>query len=139
MDTVWRSFPYCCRSDSPTTVTTGAGSTGRSPFLRLERLNAASQIKPPPTRGDRRESVEERVKRMRERLAQGGEVAQGVVRELFPGGVWLYPDPDGKRHLGAYAVTADPQLEAFVGVSFLIRGSILFRRYRTLPMCPKRT
>jgi hypothetical protein len=40
------------------------------------------------------------------RLAQGGEVARSVVRELFPGGIWLYPDPDGGRHLWAYAQTA---------------------------------
>ena len=46
--------------------------------------------------------------RMLERLARGGEVAQGVVRDLFPGGIWLYPDPNGGRFLWANAQTALP-------------------------------
>jgi hypothetical protein len=34
-----------------------------------------------------------------------GEIAQGVLRDLFPTGFWLYPDPNGKRHLWAHAMT----------------------------------
>ena len=45
---------------------------------------------------------------MLKRLEQGGEVAQGVVRELFPAGIRLYPDPDGGRFLWAHAVTTVP-------------------------------
>jgi hypothetical protein len=52
------------------------------------------------------ESVERRVERILERLAQGGEIAQSVVRELFPDGLWLYPDPEGGRFLWAAAQTA---------------------------------
>ena len=45
--------------------------------------------------------------RVRELLAKGREVAQSVVRELlFPGGIWLYPDPDGGRFPWAYAQIA---------------------------------
>jgi hypothetical protein len=54
------------------------------------------------------ESVEGRVARMLERLEQGGEVAQGVVRELFLGGITLYPDPDSGRFLWAHARTTLP-------------------------------
>jgi len=43
---------------------------------------------------------------MRERLAKGGEIAQGVVRELFPAGIWLSPDPNGGRFHWANARTA---------------------------------
>jgi hypothetical protein len=45
---------------------------------------------------------------MLKRLEQGGEVAQGVVRELFPGGITLYPDPEGGRFLWAHARTTMP-------------------------------
>ena len=79
----------------------------------LEQLKAVANIKP-LIRKAPAESVERRVERMRERLAQGGEVAQGVVKELFPRGVWLYRDPNGGRYLWAYAETADPQLPSLV-------------------------
>ena len=45
---------------------------------------------------------------MRAQLAQGGERAQGVLRELFPVGFWLYPDPNGGRYLWAVTQTALP-------------------------------
>ena len=45
---------------------------------------------------------------MLKRLEQGGEVAQGVVRELFPAGIRLYPDPDSGRFLWAHARTTLP-------------------------------
>jgi hypothetical protein len=48
-----------------------------------------AQHKPAATGKALAESVERRVERIRERLAEGGEVAQGVVREIFPGGIWL--------------------------------------------------
>jgi DNA-binding transcriptional MocR family regulator len=41
-------------------------------------------------------SAERRVELMRERLAKGGEVANAVLRELFPRGLWLQPDDSGK-------------------------------------------
>lgn len=44
--------------------------------------------------------------RLRAQLAKGGEIAQGVLRDLFPTGLWLYPDPQGKRHLWAATQTA---------------------------------
>jgi hypothetical protein len=84
-------------------------------MVELERLKAIMQLKPQATHRDLHESIEQRVARMRERLAQGGEVAQGVVRELFPAGYGCYPDPDGRRFLWAYAVTADPQLASLTG------------------------
>ena len=34
------------------------------------------------------------------------EIAQGVVREIFPEGIWLYRDPENSRQLCAYAQTA---------------------------------
>jgi hypothetical protein len=58
------------------------------------------------------ENVEQRVERLRELLAKAGEIAQGVVRKLFPDGIWLYPDPEGGRHLWAYAQTATDRLTA---------------------------
>lgn len=79
----------------------------------LEQLKAMSQTKPQPRRAQQ-ESVERRVARMLEKLAQGGEVAQGVVRDLFPGGIWLSPDPNGGRFLWATAQTAMPRLETLV-------------------------
>jgi hypothetical protein len=33
---------------------------------------------------------------MRERLAQGGDIARGVLRELFPNEIWLQPDTSGR-------------------------------------------
>ena len=54
------------------------------------------------------ETLKGRIARLLERLDQGGEVAQGVVRELFPGGIWLYPDPNGGSFLWARAQTALP-------------------------------
>jgi hypothetical protein len=53
-----------------------------------------------------RESMERRLARMRAQLRQGGEIAQGVLLELFPGGFWLYPDPDAGRYLWAVTQTA---------------------------------
>jgi hypothetical protein len=76
----------------------------------LGQLKAMSQTKSQPRRAPLA-SVERRVTRMLEKLAQGGEVAQGVVRELFPGGIWLSADPDGGRFLWATAQTAMPRLE----------------------------
>lgn len=37
-----------------------------------------------------------------------GEIAQGVLRELFPRGIWLEPDHNGGRFLWAMAQTAWP-------------------------------
>jgi hypothetical protein len=50
--------------------------------------------------------MERRLARMRAQLRQGGEIAQGVLLELFPGGFWLYPDPDGGGYLWAVTQTA---------------------------------
>ncbi len=77
-----------------------------------DQLKALTQVKPLAPRKAPQESVERRVERMLERLGQGGEVAQGVVRELFPGGIWLYPDTNGGRYLWAHAQTAMPNLAA---------------------------
>ncbi len=74
----------------------------------LERLKALSQEVVRAPRRAHQESVGGRVARMLGRLEQGGEVAQGVVRELFPGGILLYPDPDGGRFLWAHARTTLP-------------------------------
>lgn len=74
----------------------------------LERLKALSQEVVQALRRAHQESVEGRIARMLKRLEEGGEVAQGVVRELFPGGIWLHPDPDGGRFLWAHAQTALP-------------------------------
>jgi len=79
----------------------------------LEQLKSLSQTKPQP-RTAPQESVEQRVARMLDRLSQGGDIAQGTVRELFPGGIWLYPDPEGGRHLWAVAQTATPPLQTLL-------------------------
>jgi len=42
---------------------------------------------------------------MLKRLEQGGEVAQGVVRELFPGGITRRSWVRDLRHFGALGVT----------------------------------
>jgi hypothetical protein len=39
-------------------------------------------------------------------LGAGCETAQGVACELFPGGIWLHPDPERGRVLWACAQTA---------------------------------
>ena len=49
---------------------------------------------------------ERRIERLHVRLAEGEELAQEVVAEIFPTGIWLYPDPDGRGFLRAYAQTA---------------------------------
>jgi hypothetical protein len=72
----------------------------------LEQLKTLAQQKPVTSRKSPSEPVERRVERIRERLAEGGEIAQGVVREIFPEGLWLYPDPNGGRFLWALAQTA---------------------------------
>ena len=43
---------------------------------------------------------EKRIEQMRARLAQGGEVARAVLRDLFPRSIWLEPDSSG-QYLGA--------------------------------------
>ncbi len=72
----------------------------------LRRVRALLPTASPKAAKVTRESVEQRVARMRERLAEGGELAQGVVREIFPAGIWLYADPEGGGFLRAYAQTA---------------------------------
>jgi len=59
-------------------------------MLNFFRAGTDEAVGSAETRADRKapaESVEHRVARMRERLAEGGEIAQGVVRELFPAGI----------------------------------------------------
>ena len=90
-------------------LATELGSELKSLTAELEQLKALSQTKLLMPRRAPQESVERRITRMLERLAQGGDVAQAVVRELFPGGIWLYPDPEGGRFLWAYAQTALPE------------------------------
>jgi hypothetical protein len=68
----------------------------------LEQLKARRVMLNIPRRAPQ-ESVERRVARWLEQLEQGGEIAQGVVRTLFPDGIWLYPDPNGGRFLWAHA------------------------------------
>ena len=72
----------------------------------LRRVQVLLPTAPPKTPKVARESVEQRVVRMREWLAEGGELAQGVVREIFSAGIWLYADPEGGGFLRAYAQTA---------------------------------
>jgi len=82
-------------------------------MAELEQLKLVTQTR--PAREAPRETVEQRVDDMREKLAQGGEVAQEVLRELFPGGIWLYPDPETGRFLWAVAQTAMPELQMLIG------------------------
>jgi hypothetical protein len=53
-----------------------------------------------------REPLERRVERMRAQLAKGGEIAQGTLRDIFPTGFWLSPDPNGGRYLWVRTQTA---------------------------------
>ncbi len=55
------------------------------------------------------EPVAQRVQRLRHRLAQGGEIARGVLREVFPDSIWLDVAPSGKHF---YAMFADGIREA---------------------------
>ena len=75
--------------------------------FRVGPANICNKITPhgPERKAD---SIERRVERMRARLAEGGEIAQGVLREVFPRGVWLEPDHNGGRFLWAMAQTAWP-------------------------------
>jgi len=90
------------------------GGDLRQISAELEQLNAMTQAKLAPRKAPP-ESVAQRVAQMREKLDQGGEVAQKVVRELFPGGIWLYPDPETGRFLWAVAQTAMPELQTLIG------------------------
>jgi chaperonin GroEL len=72
---------------------------------KLANIRLAEVIPVAPAHLVSREPMERRVERMRTKLAKGGEIAQGVLRDLFPTGFWLYPDPNGKRHLWAHAMT----------------------------------
>jgi hypothetical protein len=73
---------------------------------KLANVRLAEVIPVAPAHLVSREPMERRVERMRAQLAKGGEIAQGVLRDLFPTGFWLYPDPQGKRHLWAATQTA---------------------------------
>ena len=53
-------------------------------------------------------NTEHRVKRMREQWARGEEVVQGVLRQLFPPDLWLYPGSRWRAVLWAVAQTATP-------------------------------
>ena len=112
------------------------GAELKSISSELEQLKALSQAKPQPRRAPK-ETVEQRVARMLDRLSQGGEIAQGVVRELFPGGIWLYPDPDGGRFLWAVAQTAMPRLETLVDVNGLTLPEAFPRVYNAIAGEPR--
>jgi site-specific DNA recombinase len=41
-------------------------------------------------------TIERRVEMMRKRLAEGGEIARGALREVLPNPIWLEPDVSGR-------------------------------------------
>ena len=63
-------------------------------------------------------TIERRVKLMRHRLAQGGDLARSVLLEIFPDRIWLQPDGVG-RHL--WAVFSDG-----VGAALFDRPALVF-------------
>jgi site-specific DNA recombinase len=73
----------------------------------LTKLRALDLMPACPPHIASREPIERRVKRMREQLAKGGDIAQGVLLELFPIGFWLRPD-SSRRFLWAITQTALP-------------------------------
>ena len=80
-------------------------ATLKAARAELAQLKAAT---PTQVRAQREaESIERRVARMRDRLAEGGEIARETLRELFPSGIWLEPDHE-RRFLWALAQTAWP-------------------------------
>jgi Recombinase zinc beta ribbon domain len=83
-------------------------ATLKAAETELTQLKAAMAAQPRPAHKASREPIERRVKRMREQLAKGGEIAQSVLRELFPIGFKLSPDPNGGRYLWASTQTALP-------------------------------
>ena len=103
----WRSSELTwLRRSSRATWQPSSGSELKAVTAELEQLKAWSRTRVQMSHKAPSESVETRLARMLERLESGGEVAQGVVRELFPDGIWLYPDPNGGRFLWAHAQTA---------------------------------
>lgn len=72
-------------------------SSFRATETKLANIKLAEVIPVAPAHLVSREPMERRVERMRAQLAKGGEIAQGVLRDLFPTGFWLYADPNGKR------------------------------------------
>jgi hypothetical protein len=60
------------------------------------RLVAASRPKGPAPRTAAIVAPEKRIEAMRTRLAQGGDVARAVLRDLFPNSIWLEPDSSGR-------------------------------------------
>jgi Outer membrane efflux protein len=70
----------------------------------LEHLKAMSQAHPRPAREASTGPLASRVERMRERLAKGGEIARGVLREVFPESIWLEVAPSRKHF---YAIFED--------------------------------
>ncbi len=80
----------------------------------LARLKAASMSAVQPAYITSREPMARRVERMLDRLAKGGEVAQIALRELFPAGFMLCPDPNGGRYLWVHTQTASPDVAALL-------------------------
>jgi hypothetical protein len=75
------------------------GAALKAAEAELEQIKAvtASHAHPRPARRASSEPVARRVERMRERLAKGGEIARGVLREIFPDSIWLQEDASGKH------------------------------------------
>jgi hypothetical protein len=71
----------------------------------LEQLRRVSQVHHPrPVPRASTEPLAQRVRRLRHRLAQGGEIARGVLGEVFPDSIWLDVAPSGKHF---YAIFED--------------------------------
>jgi hypothetical protein len=102
----------------------------KSTETKLANIKLAEVIPMAPPHLVSRDPMERRVERMRARLAKGGEIAQGVLRDLFPTGFWLYPDPKGSRHLWAHAMTGlSPDWQSYLDADGHLPGKYWPRVY----------
>jgi site-specific DNA recombinase len=105
--------------------------------VKLANIKLADVIPVAPAHLVSRDPMERRVERMRAQLARGGEIAQGVLRDLFPTGFWLYPDPDGKRRLWAHAMTGlSPDWQSYVDADGHLPGKYWPRVYSAADAAP---
>jgi hypothetical protein len=94
----------------------------------LEQAEAMSQAHPRRARKTSSEPVERRVARMRERLAKGGEIAHGVLRQVFPDSIWLQADESGKHFWAISRTVFAPHFSTIVAT---LRSFRLRRRTRS--------
>jgi site-specific DNA recombinase len=89
----------------------------------LERAQAMAASAPQLMHKPGKQTIEQRLARIRQRLAEGGEPAQVAIRELFPAGLQLSVDPESRRFLWLNGQTASPTEMLFDAEGFVTADS----------------